>query len=96
MGEGEQEGRPLSIGSRSLSDKATPENAAKCIQIEVVGFVAKTPDLTPEQLAFVRDVMRQVEVQHLRLSGFIHRARGISRRIYQQDAGETAERAACI
>ncbi len=52
---------PLSIGSRALSDKATPENAAKCIQIEIVGFAANTPQMAPEQLAFIRDIMRQIE-----------------------------------
>jgi hypothetical protein len=52
---------PLTIGSRSLSDNLTPSNAAHCIQIEIVGRAAETPSWAPEQLAFVRDVMRQVE-----------------------------------
>src|SRR5262249_8902556 len=52
---------PLNIGSRSLSDKATPENAARCIQIEIVGRAAETPNWPPEHLAFIRDVIRQVE-----------------------------------
>lgn len=52
---------PLNIGARSLSDHATPENAARCIQIEIVGKAAETPNWPPEHLAFVRDVMRQIE-----------------------------------
>jgi hypothetical protein len=52
---------PLTIGARALSDKATPENAAHCIQIEIVGQAAETPTWAPEQLAFIRDVMRQIE-----------------------------------
>lgn len=54
---------PLTIGARSLSDKATSENAAHCIQIEIVGFAAQTPSWAPEQLAFIRDVMRQIMYQ---------------------------------
>lgn len=52
---------PLTIGARSLSDKATPENAAHCIQIEIVGRAAETPSWAPEQFAFVRDVTRSIE-----------------------------------
>lgn len=52
---------PLSIGARALSDHGTPQNAAHCIQIEIVGMAAASPQLPPEQLAFIRDVMRQIE-----------------------------------
>ena len=52
---------PLTTGSRSLSDKATPENAAHAIQIEIVGFASQTPTWAPEQLAFIGSVMRQIE-----------------------------------
>src|SRR5215475_9156172 len=52
---------PLNIGARSLSDHATAENAAHCIQIEIVGKAAETPNWAPEQFAFVRDVVRQIE-----------------------------------
>lgn len=52
---------PLTIGARSLSDHATPENAAHCIQIEIVGKAAESPTWAPEQLAFIRDVMRKIE-----------------------------------
>ena len=52
---------PLTIGARSLSDRATPENAAHCIQIEIVGRAAETPSWAPEQLAFIRDVTRRIE-----------------------------------
>jgi hypothetical protein len=52
---------PLTIGARALSDKVTPSNAAHCIQIEIVGNAAETPTWAPEQLAFIRDVMRQIE-----------------------------------
>ncbi|MBO9658552.1 MAG: N-acetylmuramoyl-L-alanine amidase, partial [Chitinophagaceae bacterium] len=51
---------PLTIGARALSDQATAENAANCIQIEIVGFAAETPTWAPEQLAFIGDVMRQI------------------------------------
>lgn len=51
---------PLTIGARALSDHATAENAAHCIQIEIVGLAAETPTWAPEQLAFIRDVMRQI------------------------------------
>ena len=51
----------LSAGARSLSDHATVENAARCVQIEIVGFAAQTPTWPPEWLAFIRDVMRSVE-----------------------------------
>jgi hypothetical protein len=39
---------PLTIGSRALSDKATPENAAHCIQIEIVGNAAQAGSWTQE------------------------------------------------
>jgi hemopexin len=51
----------LNRGARALSDHATPENAARCVQIEIVGFAAQTPSWAPEQLAFIRDVVRQIE-----------------------------------
>jgi Hemopexin len=51
----------LNKGARALSDKATPENAARCVQIEIVGFAAQTPNWAPEQLAFIADVVRQIE-----------------------------------
>jgi hypothetical protein len=51
----------LHIGSRALTDKVTPENAARCIQIEIVGFASQTPTWAPEQLAFISDVLRQIE-----------------------------------
>jgi len=52
---------PLNIGCRALSDHATAENAAHAIQIEIVGRAAESPTWAPEQLAFIRDVMRSVE-----------------------------------
>lgn len=52
---------PLTIGARALSDSIGPENSMRCVQIEIVGFAAETPTWAPEQLAFVRSVMRQVE-----------------------------------
>jgi hypothetical protein len=52
---------PLSRGARALTDSGTPQNAARAIQIEIVGFAAQSPDWAPERLAFVRDVMRQIE-----------------------------------
>lgn len=52
---------PLSRGARALTDQLTPQNAARCIQIEIVGFAAQTQDWAPEQLAFIREVMRQIE-----------------------------------
>jgi hypothetical protein len=52
---------PLTVGARSLSDKSTPENAARCIQIEIVGRAAESPTWPSEHLAFIRDVMRQIE-----------------------------------
>jgi hypothetical protein len=51
----------LSAGARALSDHATVENAARCVQIEIVGFAAQSPAWAPEQLAFIRDVMRSIE-----------------------------------
>lgn len=52
---------PLSRGARALTDHLTPQNAARCVQIEIVGRAAEAPDWAPERLAFIRDVMRQVE-----------------------------------
>ena len=52
---------PLNIGCRALSDHATAENAAHAIQIEIVGRAAESPTWAPEQLAFIRDVMRSIE-----------------------------------
>ncbi len=54
---------PLTIGARALSDSATVENAAHAIQIEIVGFASETPNWAPEQLAFIRDVIRQIMSQ---------------------------------
>jgi hypothetical protein len=51
----------LSRGARALSDHATPENAARCVQIEIVGFAAQTPSWAPEQLAFIREVVSSIE-----------------------------------
>ena len=51
----------LSRGARALSDHATVENAARCVQIEIVGFAADTRHWAPEKLAFVREVMRSIE-----------------------------------
>jgi hypothetical protein len=51
----------LSRGARALSDHATPENAARCVQIEIVGFAAQSPTWAPEKLAFIREVMRSIE-----------------------------------
>jgi hypothetical protein len=51
----------LSRGARALSDHATVENAARCVQIEIVGFADGTPSWAPEKLAFVREVMRSIE-----------------------------------
>jgi hypothetical protein len=52
---------PLSRGARALSDHATLENAARCVQIEIAGFAADTPGWAPEKLAFIREVMRSIE-----------------------------------
>lgn len=52
---------PLSIGSRALSDNGIQANHARCIQIEIVGKAAETPGWAPEQLAFIREVMRDIE-----------------------------------
>jgi hypothetical protein len=52
---------PLNIGARAMGDHPTPENAAHAIQIEIVGFAQNSPNIAPEQLAFIRDVMRQIE-----------------------------------
>ncbi|MET9065601.1 hemopexin repeat-containing protein [Streptosporangium sandarakinum] len=51
----------LNAGARALSDRATPANAARCVQIEIVGFAAQTPSWAPEQLAFIREVIRDIE-----------------------------------
>ncbi|MFF5206606.1 hemopexin repeat-containing protein [Streptosporangium sp. NPDC000396] len=51
----------LNAGARALSDRATAENAARCVQIEIVGFAAQTPSWAPEQLAFIREVIRDIE-----------------------------------
>jgi hypothetical protein len=48
-------------GARALSDHATAENAAQCVQIEILGFAAQTPSWAPEKLAFIRDVVRGIE-----------------------------------
>ncbi|MFJ4356063.1 hemopexin repeat-containing protein [Streptomyces massasporeus] len=50
----------LNAGARALSDAATPENAARCVQIEIVGFAAQTPTWAPEKLAFIREVVRDI------------------------------------
>jgi len=52
---------PLEVGARALNSRATSKNAARCIQIEMVGFARQTPGWTPSQLDFVADVMRQIE-----------------------------------
>jgi hypothetical protein len=52
---------PLSRGARALSDHATAENAARCVQIEIVGFAEQTPSWAPEQLAFIREVVSSIE-----------------------------------
>ncbi|MFH9660193.1 hemopexin repeat-containing protein [Streptomyces sp. NPDC017248] len=52
---------PLNTGARALSDSATAENAARCVQVEIVGFAAQTPTWAPEQLAFIRDVVQQID-----------------------------------
>ena len=52
---------PLSRGARALTDNLTPQNAARCVQIEIVGLAQESPDWAPERLAFIRDVMRQIE-----------------------------------
>ena len=51
----------LNTGARALSDHATAENAARCVQIEIVGFASQTPSWAPEQVAFIREVVRDVE-----------------------------------
>ncbi|MFE4422055.1 hemopexin repeat-containing protein [Streptomyces sp. NPDC056817] len=51
----------LNAGARALSDRATAENAARCVQIEIVGFAAQAPTWAPEKLAFIRDVIRDIE-----------------------------------
>lgn len=52
---------PVSRGARALTDSLTPQNAARCVQIEIVGRAVDAPGWAPERLAFIRDVMRQVE-----------------------------------
>ena len=51
----------LGGGARALSDHATFENAARCVQIEIVGLAAETPNWPPEWLAFIREVMRSID-----------------------------------
>jgi len=52
---------PLNRGARAVGDAAAPCNASHAAQIEIVGFARSSPDLAPEQLAFIRSVMRQIE-----------------------------------
>jgi hypothetical protein len=52
---------PLNIGARAMGDHPTPENAAHAVQIEIVGLAKNSPNIAPEQLAFIRSVMRQIE-----------------------------------
>ncbi|BDT87373.1 hemopexin repeat-containing protein [Nocardia cyriacigeorgica] len=52
---------PFSRGARALTDHGSPQNAARCIQIEIVGFASQTQDWAPERLAFIREVIRQIE-----------------------------------
>ncbi|HEX7164069.1 MAG TPA: hemopexin repeat-containing protein [Trebonia sp.] len=52
---------PLSRGARALTDHGTPQNAARAIQIEIVGHAGESPNWAPERLAFILDVMRQIE-----------------------------------
>ncbi|MFE3932167.1 hemopexin repeat-containing protein, partial [Streptomyces sp. YIM B13508] len=51
----------LSRGARALSDHVTAENAARCVQIEIVGFAAQAPSWPPEQLAFIRQTIRDID-----------------------------------
>src|SRR6266568_648390 len=52
---------PLNRGARAVGDSVTPCNAANAVQIEIVGRAVDAPNWAPEQLAFIRDVMRQIE-----------------------------------
>jgi hypothetical protein len=54
---------PLNIGARALNHNAgeIETNAAHCIQIEIVGRAKESPSWSPEILAFIRDLMRQIE-----------------------------------
>ncbi|MER6288487.1 hemopexin repeat-containing protein, partial [Streptomyces sviceus] len=51
----------LNAGARALSDHATAENAARCVQIEIVGFAAQTPSWPPAQIAFVGETIRDID-----------------------------------
>ncbi|MFI1392670.1 hemopexin repeat-containing protein [Streptomyces griseoaurantiacus] len=51
----------LNAGARALSDHATAENAARCVQIEIVGFAAQTPAWPPAHIAFVGEVVRAID-----------------------------------
>ncbi len=55
----------LHIGARALSDHnpTLPENAANCIQIEIVGFASQSPFWTREKLNIIKELMRDIEVR---------------------------------
>ncbi|MDC0759248.1 hemopexin repeat-containing protein [Brevibacillus sp. AG] len=54
---------PLNVGARSMGDAGgtLASNSAHCVQIEIVGRAKDSPNLPPEHLAFIREVMRQVD-----------------------------------
>ncbi|MFF2287208.1 hemopexin repeat-containing protein [Peribacillus butanolivorans] len=54
---------PLNVGSRAMGDAGgtLATNSAHAVQIEIVGHAIDSPNLPPEHLAFIREVMRQVE-----------------------------------
>jgi hypothetical protein len=54
---------PLNVGCRALGDAngTLATNSAHAIQIEIVGLAKDSPTIPPEHLAFIRDVMRQIE-----------------------------------
>ncbi len=51
---------PLNVGSRALSDHNVKANAANCIQIEIVGFAAKSPQRSADALAKLRSFILQI------------------------------------
>ncbi|PEE61283.1 hypothetical protein COM74_30545 [Bacillus thuringiensis] len=54
---------PLNVGSRAMGDAGgtLATNSAHAVQIEIVGHAKDSPNLSPEHLAFIREVIREVE-----------------------------------
>jgi hypothetical protein len=51
----------LDVAARALEVHAIQTNRANCIQIEMVGFAAATPNWTSNQLEFMGNLMRSIE-----------------------------------